>query len=104
MPQSCGRTTGLALCLISLAVGPTVAVATVESSYDGPRNPAAEAATGDTDAMLAVIQQGLDCLRLKGFHPGDPQVSGHNVVTPDWNPAPDSPAGRVTHECFFPVR
>jgi hypothetical protein len=116
MPLSCGRTTGLALSLIALAVAPTAAVATVAggrdsaspdaanvaSRDDGPRNPAAEAATGDTDAMVAVVQQGLDCLREKGFHPGDPQVSGHNVVTPDWNPAPDSPAGRVTRECFFP--
>lgn len=56
MPLSCGRTAGLALSLISLAAGPTVAVANVASGDDGPRNPAAEAATGDTDAMLAVIQ------------------------------------------------
>jgi hypothetical protein len=97
MPLPYRRTTGLALSLIALAL------TNIDASGDGPRNPAAEAATGDTDAMLAVVQDGLRCLRAKGFQPGAPQVIGANVVTPDWNPDPDSPAGRATHECFFPA-
>lgn len=71
---------------------------------DGPRNPAAEAATGDTQAMLAIVQAAVDCLRAKGFHPGDPQVQGQNVVIAGWAPAWDSPAGRATDACSFPVR
>jgi hypothetical protein len=71
---------------------------------DGPRNPAGEAATGDTRAMLAVVQDVVDCLRAKGFHPGDPQPDGRNVVIADWDPAPGSAAWRADEECAFPVR
>jgi hypothetical protein len=70
----------------------------------GPRNPAGEAATGDTEAMLAVVQEVVDCLRSKGLDPGDPEVQGKNVVIADWNPVWDSPDGRADRECFFPVR
>jgi hypothetical protein len=75
-----------------------------QSRDDGPRSPAGEAATGDTQAMLAVVEDVVDCLRAKGFHPGDPQVQGANVVIADWDPAWDSPAGRADEECSFPVR
>jgi hypothetical protein len=71
---------------------------------DGPRNPAAEAATGDPDAMRAVVQGVVDCLRAKGWHPGDPQVQGANVVIADWEPAWGSAAWRADEECAFSAR
>jgi hypothetical protein len=118
MPLSHRRAHRLVVVLVALAVGLLTTVATgagardsgsppsaaVHIQDDRPRNPEAEAATGDPNAMFAVVQDALDCLGEKGFHPGDPRVNGGNVVTPDWNPAPDSPAGRATRECFFPVR
>lgn len=83
-----------------LATGaPTTAA--VRTQDDGPRNPAGEAATGDTDAMVAVVRAVVDCLRSKGFEPGDPEVRGKNVVIAHWNPAWDSPGGRADRECFF---
>lgn len=118
VPRSYRRAQRLVVVLVPMAVGLLATVVTGAGAREygrppaaaihiqdggGPRNPAAEAATGDTNAMLAVVQDALDCLREKGFHPGDPRVNGENVVTPDWNPAPDSPAGRATSECFFPV-
>jgi hypothetical protein len=78
--------------------------ASVRIQDDGPRNAAAEAATGDTDAMLAIVQDIVDCLRAEGLRPGDARVDGHNVVIADWNPALDSAAGRATRECSFPAR
>lgn len=79
--------------------------ATVRTQDDQPRNPAAEAATGDTDAMLAVVQEIVDCLRDKGYDPGDPRVvRGTNVVMTGWNPAWDSAAARAEQECALPVR
>ena len=118
MPLSHRRAHRLVVVLVALAVGLLTTVVTgagapdsgsppsaaVHIQDDGPRNPEAQAATGDTNAMLAVVQDALDCLRENGFHPGDPRVNGQNVVTPDWNPAPDSLAGRATSDCFFPVR
>ena len=71
---------------------------------DEPRNRAAEAATGDIDAMRAVVQDIVDCLRAKGYEPGDPVVvHGDSVLIGDWNPGWDSAAGRATHECTFPA-
>ena len=101
------RSIRLRLLLVALAVALTVAAASVALAApwdDGPRNPAAEAATGDTQAMLAVVQDVVDCLRAKGFHPGDPLVQGHNVVIADWDPAPGSAAWRADEACAFPVR
>jgi hypothetical protein len=69
----------------------------------GPRNREAEAATGDIDAMRAVVQDIVDCLRAKGFHPGDPAVRGRSVLIADWSHGWDSVAGRATHECAFPT-
>jgi len=54
--------------------------------------------------MLAVVQEVVDCLRSKGFDPGDPEVQGENVVIANWDPVWDSPAGRADRECAFPVR
>ena len=90
------RRTLAALVVAALPLGGAFA------SDGGPRNPAAEAASGDTEAMRAVVQDIVNCLRAKGFHPGDPQVQGSNVVIADWNPAWDSPAGRADRECAFP--
>jgi hypothetical protein len=87
--------------VLAVALG---AGAAAQVTDDGPRNPAAEAATGDTQAMLAVVQDVVDCLRVKGFHPGDPQVQGENVVIAEWDPAWESPAGRADRECAFPMR
>jgi hypothetical protein len=103
MPLSHRRT---ALVLVALALALVAAGVAVAGAQDdgGPRNPAAEAATGDPPAMLAVVQATVDCLRARGFHPGDPQIEGPNVVIADWNPGWDSPAGRATEECSFPVR
>jgi hypothetical protein len=114
MPLSPHRSPGLAAVLIALAVAP-VAIATARDSSsppagsvrvhdDGPRNAAAEAATGDATAMLAVVQDAVRCLRAKGFEPGDPHVRGENVVITDWDPSWDSAAGRATEECSFPAR
>ena len=91
----------IALALALAAVGVAVAGAQQDS---GPRNPAGEAASGNPPAMLAVVQDAVDCLRARGFHPGDAQIQGPNVVIADWNPPLDSPAGRATEECSFPVR
>jgi len=118
MPLSHRRARRLVVVLAALAVGLVATVmtvthargsgsppsATVESQSDGPRNPAAEAATGDTEEMLAVVQEVVDCLRSKGFDPGDPEVQGENVVIANWDPVWDSPAGRADRECAFPVR
>jgi hypothetical protein len=118
MPLSHRRAPRLVVVLAALAVGLLATTMTVASARDRsapptasietqdgePRNPAAEAATGDTDAMLAVVQDMVDCLREKGFDPGDPRVVGKNVVIADWYPAWDSPAGRTDRECGFPVR
>jgi hypothetical protein len=71
---------------------------------DGPRNLEAEAATGDIDAMRAVVQDIVDCLRANGFHPGDPEVRGESVLIGDWNPGWDSAAAHATRECAFPTR
>jgi hypothetical protein len=88
--------------LIVLAAAALVPVAAAAAAGDGgPRNPAAEAATGDRDAMRAVVQDVVDCLRERGFDPGDPEVRGGSVVIGDWNPGWDSPAGRATHDCTF---
>ena len=78
--------------------------ATVPFQDDAPRNVEGEAATGDTQAMLAVVQDVVDCLTAKGFHPGDPQAQGGNVVIADWDPDWDSAAGHATEECSFPAR
>lgn len=119
MPLSHHRAPRLVAVLATLAVGLLAAVMTVASARgwgaapaatvqvqdDGPRNSAGEAATGDTEAMLAVVQDIVDCLREKGFDPGDPRVEGGtNVVITGWNPAWDSPAARADRECAFPVR
>jgi hypothetical protein len=92
-----------AFCLIAvLAAGSLATAVPGPAAHDsGPRNPAGEAATGDTEAMVAVVQAIVDCLRAKGFDPGDPEVRGENVVITDWNPAWDSPAGRADRACFF---
>jgi hypothetical protein len=95
-----------ALALVALApvlAGIGVAVAGAQDDA-GPRNPAAEAASGNPPAMRAVVQDAVDCLRARGFHPGDAQIQGSNVVIADWNPPMDSAAGRATEECSFPVR
>jgi hypothetical protein len=93
----------LALILIAVALAPIAAAAAADDG--GPRNRAAEAATGDIDAMRAVVQDIVDCLRAQGFHPGDPQVvHGDSVLIADWNPGWDSVADRATRECAFPTR
>jgi hypothetical protein len=69
---------------------------------DGPRNLRAEAATGDTEAMRSVVQEIVTCLRAQGFHPGDAEIRGPNVVIAGWNPDMDSVAGRADQECAFP--
>jgi hypothetical protein len=109
MPLSHRRAPRLVVVLVALAAGLLGTVATgagapIDRQDDGPRSPAGEAATGDTEAMLAVVQDGVDCLRSRGFHPGDPVVQGKNVVITDWDPVWDSPAARAERECFFPVR
>jgi hypothetical protein len=88
---------------VAAAMALVAARGNAQITDDGPRNPAGEAATGDTQAMLAVVQDVVDCLRAKGFHPGAPQVRGENVVISDWDPTWDSPAGRADEECAFPV-
>jgi len=112
------RAPRLALILVALGLAPIAAAAsgaatgdsgtppaaTVELVDEGPRNPEAEAATGDIDAMRAVVQEIVDCLRAKGFHTGDPEVSGDSVLIGGWNPEWDSAAGRATEECSFPTR
>lgn len=92
-----------ASCLVAVLVAGSLATAvTGTRAHDsGPRNPAGEAATGDTEAMVAVVQAVVDCLRSKGFDPGDPEVQGENVVIADWNPGWDSAAGRADRACFF---
>jgi hypothetical protein len=78
---------------------------TLQTEDDGSRNAAAEAATGDTEAMLAVAQDIVDCLRSRGFQPGEARVEGGtNVVIADWDPVWDSPAGAADRACAFPVR
>jgi hypothetical protein len=117
MPLSHRRTPRLLVVLAALAAGSLATAGTVtgardsgspaaavQNQDDGPRNPVGEAATGDTDAMLAVVQAIVDCLRSKGFDPGDPEVRGKNVVIADWYPDWDSPAGRADRQCFFPPR
>jgi hypothetical protein len=117
MPLSPRRAASLVVVLAALAAGAlampgTVTgaresgwpAATVQDQDDGPRNPAGEAATGDTQAMLAVVQAIVDCLRSKGFDPGDPEVRGQNVVIADWYPDWDSSAWRADRECFVPPR
>jgi hypothetical protein len=118
MPLSHRRAPRLVVMLAAVTVGSVATVVTAASAGDsgaapaasaqihdnGPRNPAAEAATGDTDAMLAVEQDVVRCLRSKGFDPGDPYVQGENVVIADWNPVWDSAGGRADRECAFPVR
>jgi hypothetical protein len=99
----------LVVVLVALAAGllATVARGTgppIGSQGDGPRSPMGEAATGDRAAMLAVVQDVVDCLRSKGFDPGDPEVQGKNVVIVDWDPVWDSAGGRADRKCFFPVR
>jgi hypothetical protein len=73
-------------------------------SVDGPRNLRAEAASGDTQAMLAVVSEWVGCLRAKGYDPGDAEVRGTNVVITDWNPGWNTPAWHAEHECAFPDR
>ena len=93
------------LILILIAVAVAAAGAETPLAADGgPRNREAEAATGDIDAMRAVVQDIVDCLRAKGFHPGDPEVHGRSVLIADWSPGWDSVAGRATEECSFPTR
>jgi hypothetical protein len=100
-----------ALVVVSLATVVTVAGArdsgspTVQTQDEGPRNAGAEAATGDTEAMLAVVQDVVDCLRSRGFQPGEARVEGGtNVVIADWDPVWDSPAGAADWACAFPGR
>ena len=101
------RSHRLRLLLIGVALAVMLGVAAVavagDPRDDGPRNPAAEAATGDTRAMLAVVQDTVDCLRAMGFQPGDARVEAQNVIIADWNPAPGSAAWRADEECAFPV-
>lgn len=97
----------LAVVLVALAAGSLATVATgapIDGQDDGPRSPIGEAATGDRAAMLAVVQDVVDCLRSRGFDPGDPEAQGENVVIADWDPAWDSPGGRADRECSFPER
>ena len=93
----------LAIVLVAAAVAPiaTAAGATLEPNDREPRNLAAEAATGDVDAMRAVVQDIVDCLREKGLNPGDAEVRGASVAIGDWNPAWGSAADRATHDCAF---
>jgi hypothetical protein len=110
------RSLRLTLILIALATAP-IATALAATGDDGrppepateaaeedggPRNLAAEAASGDIEAMRAVVQDIVDCVREKGYHPGDPEVHGGAVVIGDWNPDWGSPAHDATHECAFP--
>jgi hypothetical protein len=102
----------LVLILIALALAPIAAAAAgadeagvqTPPTRDAARNLDAEAATGDIDAMRAVVQDIVDCLRAKGFHPGDPEAHGDSVLIGDWIHGWDSAAGRATHECAFPTR
>jgi hypothetical protein len=71
---------------------------------EGPRNLKAEAASGDNQQMVAVLQEAVDCLRAKGYSPGDPMVRGRSVVIDAWNPSFDSVAGQATESCSFPDR
>ena len=130
MPLSNRRTLALALALAAAGLAPIAAAAPgggrdpvpmpaspgggrdlvpmpaglVDSGDSAPRNRAAEAATGDIDAMRVVVQGIVDCLRAKGYQPGDPEVvHGDSVLIGDWNPGWDSAAGRATHECSFPA-
>ena len=85
----------LVLILIAVALAPIAATAAGADSADfetplppdlsdvEPRNREAEAATGHIDAMRAVVQDIVDCLRAKGFHPGDPEVRGRSVLIAD---------------------
>jgi len=128
------RTLRVALVLVALAMALAAAVVTTAGASDaarhslpphkttGPRRitqpsgaPRAdqgrwardlveEVATGDKRAMLAVIEDVVDCLRGKGLNPGDRQVQGDNVAIVDWNPGWDSAAGRSTMECSFLMR
>jgi hypothetical protein len=103
----------LALILIVVALAPIAAAGADAPRFEaplerdlgdgGPRNREAEAATGDIDAMAAVVQDIVDCLRAKGFRPGDPEVHGDSVLIGDWNPGWDSVGGRATQECTFPA-
>jgi len=104
----------LVLILVAVALAPIAATAGTDTAGSqtpptrdvgdgGPRNLDAEAATGDIDAMRAVVQDIVDCLRAKGFHPGDPEVHGDSVLIADWIHGWDSAAGRATHECAFPT-
>ena len=118
MPLSTRRRLPLALVLAAAVLAPIATAATgagardpvpmpqgvVDTGDGAPRNRAAEAATGDIDAMRAVVQDIVDCLRAKGYHPGDPEVvHGDSVLIGDWSPGWDSAAGRATHECAFPA-
>ena len=127
MLPSIRRTHRLALIMLAAAVTPVAAASTGGGGRDprpvdldhgaahraatdavdlmraAPRNREAEAATGDVDAMRAVVQEIVDCLRAKGFHPGDPEVHGDSVLIGDWDPGWDSVAGRATHDCAFPA-
>jgi hypothetical protein len=80
------------------------AVAGAAATSVEPRNLRAEAASGDTRAMLAVVSEWVSCLRAKGYDPGDAEVRGTNVVITDWNPGWNTPAMRAEHECAFPDR
>ena len=70
MSLSLRRSSGMALVLIALAIAAVVTAAPGQVRDDGPRNLAAERATGDTAAMLAVVQATVDCLRARGLHGG----------------------------------
>jgi hypothetical protein len=102
MPGSHRRNPAVVLALAVALVTAVTAAAPAQVQDDGPRNPAAVAASGDTRAMLVVVQDIVDCLRAQGWHPGDARVDGPNVVISDWNPTWDSAADRATRECAFP--
>jgi hypothetical protein len=109
MPLSHRPAPRLVVVLVTVAAGLLATVTTstgapVDRRDEGPRSPVGEAATGDREAMLAVVQDVVDCLRARGFDPGDPEVQGKNVVIADWDPVWDSPGGRADRECSFPVR
>jgi hypothetical protein len=80
------------------------AAVAVAVAGEGPRNLKAEAASGAIEQMVAVVQETVDCLRAKGYSPGDPVVRGQSVVINAWNPSFESAAGQATEACSFPDR
>src|SRR3954447_11628619 len=101
---SLGLASGRSAVGASSGVARSGAAAAAAVAHDGPRNLKGEAASGVIEQMVAVVQQTVDCLRAKGYSPGDPVVRGESVVISAWNPSFESAAGKATEACSFPDR